>query len=241
MTANRQIARAAGTVMIAFVLSNLVGLVRQILVSLAFGTSQPLDAFYAAATFPDLLFSLLAGGALASAFLPTFTGFLAKEERDGAWKLASALINLVILILSLVSGLAALFAPVLVRDVLFVLKPELDPSLQTQTVDLLRIILIAPTIFGVSGLLMSILNTHQKFWLPALAPVFNWIGWILGILFLVPSMGIYGLAWGYVIGAVLHLVVQLPGLLQLKGRHYVPTLGLDNPAVREVARLMAPR
>ncbi len=227
--------------MIAFVLSNLVGLVRQILVSLAFGTSQPLDAFYAAATFPDLLFSLLAGGALASAFLPTFTGFLAKENRDDAWRLASSIINLVILILSLVSGLAALFAPVLVRDVLFVLKPELDPSLQTETVGLLRIILIAPTIFGVSGLLMSILNTHQKFWLPALAPVFNWIGWILGILFLVPTLGIYGLAWGYVIGAVLHLVVQLPGLLQLKGRHYVPTLGLDNPAVREVARLMAPR
>ncbi len=227
--------------MFAFVLSNLVGLVRQILVSLAFGTSQSLDAFYAAATFPDLLFSLLAGGALASAFLPTFTGFLAEERRDDAWKLASAIINLVILILSLVSGLAALLAPALVRHVLFVLKPDLDPSLQTETVDLLRIILIAPTIFGVSGLLMSILNTHQKFWLPALAPVFNWIGWILGILFLVPTLGIYGLAWGYVIGAILHLIVQLPGLLQLKGRHYVPTLGLDNPAVREVARLMAPR
>src|SRR5258706_5056781 len=109
------------------------------------------------------------------------------------------------------------------------------------TVDLLRIILIAPTIFGVSGLLMSLLNTHQKFWLPALAPVFNWVGWIIGIIFLVPTMGIYGLAWGYVIGACLHLVIQIPGLLRLDGRHYVPTLGLNNPALREVARLMAPR
>jgi putative peptidoglycan lipid II flippase len=88
---------------------------------------------------------------------------------------------------------------------------------------------------------MSILNTHQKFWLPALAPVFNWVGWIIGIIFLVPTMGIYGLAWGYVIGACLHLVVQIPGLLRLDGRHYVPTLGLGNPAIREVARLMAPR
>jgi putative peptidoglycan lipid II flippase len=240
-TANRQIARAAGTVMIAFVLSNLIGLVRQILVSRAFGTDQSLDAFYAAATFPDLLFSLLAGGALASAFVPTFTGFLANEKRDDAWRLASSITNLVILILSLVSGLAALFAPTLVRHVLFVLKPELDPALQSMTVDLLRIILIAPTIFGVSGLLMSILNTHQKFWLPALAPVFNWVGWIIGIIFLVPTMGIYGLAWGYVIGACLHLVVQIPGLLRLAGWHYVPTLGLNNPALREVARLMAPR
>jgi putative peptidoglycan lipid II flippase len=227
--------------MFAFVLSNLMGLVRQILVSRTFGTNQALDAFYAAATFPDLLFSLLAGGALASAFVPTFTGFLATEKRDDAWRLASAITNLVILTLSLISGLAALFAPTLVRHVLFVLKPELDPALQSMTVDLLRIILIAPTVFGVSGLLMSILNTHQKFWLPALAPVFNWVGWILGIIFLVPTMGIYGLAWGYVIGACLHLLVQLPGLLRLEGRAYIPTLGMNNPAVSEVARLMAPR
>ncbi len=239
--ANKQIARAAGTVMFAFVLSNVMGLVRQVLVSKTFGTNQSLDAFYAAATFPDLLFSLLAGGALASAFVPTFTGFLANENQKEAWRLASTVTNLVILILSLVSGLAALFAPAIVRHVLFVLKPELDPSLQTLTVDLLRIILLAPTIFGVSGLLMSILNTHQKFWLPALAPVFNWVGWILGIIFLVPSMGIYGLAWGYVIGAVLHLLVQLPGLLKLEGRHYAFTLGIGNPAIKEVARLMAPR
>jgi len=217
-TANRQIARAAGTVMFAFVLSNIVGLVRQVLVSNAFGTNQSLDAFYAAATFPDLLFSLLAGGALASAFVPTFSGILAKENRDEAWRLASSVINLVILILSLVSGLAALFAPALVRHVIFFF-----------------------TIFGVSGLLMSILNTHQKFWLPALAPVFNWVGWIFGIIFLVPTMGIYGLAWGYVIGATLHLIVQLPGLLKLDGYHYIPTLGLNNSAVSEVARLMAPR
>lgn len=227
--------------MIAFVLSNLIGLVRQILVSRTFGTNQALDAFYAAATFPDLLFSLLAGGALASAFVPTFTGFLANEKRDDAWRLASAITNLVILILGLVSGLAALLAPTIVRHILFVLKPDLDPALQSMTVELLRIILIAPTIFGVSGLLMSILNTHQKFWLPALAPVFNWVGWILAIFFLVPSMGIYGLAWGYVIGAILHLLVQVPGLLRLQGRRYVPSFELDNPAVSEVARLMAPR
>jgi putative peptidoglycan lipid II flippase len=240
-SANRQIARAAGTVMLAFVLSNIAGLVRQILVSRAFGVTQPLDAFYAAATFPDLLFNLMAGGALASAFIPTFTGFLAKNEREDAWRLASAVMNLVILALSLMSSFAALFAPTLVRNIIFVFKPELDPGLQTLTVDLLRIILIAPAIFGVSGLLMGILNTHQKFWVPALAPVFNWIGWILGIFFLVPRFGIQGLAWGYVLGAILHLCVQIPGLLRLEGCHYSFTFGLENPAVREVGRLMAPR
>src|SRR5512135_2856559 len=93
-TANRQIARAAGTVMLAFALSNVIGLVRQILVSRAFGTRPELDAYNAAATIPTLIFSLVAGGALSSAFIPTFTGFLVKDDRSGAWKLASSIINL---------------------------------------------------------------------------------------------------------------------------------------------------
>ena len=99
-SANRQIARAAGTIMLAFALSNIIGLVRQILISRAFGTDQAIDAFYAASTYPDLIFSLVAGGALASAFIPTFTGLLAKDERASAWKLASSIANLILVILS---------------------------------------------------------------------------------------------------------------------------------------------
>jgi len=227
--------------MLAFVLSNLVGLVRQVLVARAFGTGLEMDAFNAAVTIPDVLFNLMAGGALASAFIPTFTAFLARDERDAAWKLASAVTNLAALALTVASALAALFAPLLVRQVLFALKPDSDPALLDMTVQLLRIILIAPAIFGVSGLSMGILNAHQKFWLPALAPVVYWVGWIVGLVFLVPSLGIYGLAWGYVLGAVLHLAIQLPDLLRLAGRRYSPTFGLGSPAVREVARLMAPR
>lgn len=227
--------------MLAFVLSNIVGLVRQILVSQVFGTSIQMDAFNAAITIPDVLFNLMAGGALASAFVPTFTGLLANDKRDEAWKLASAVTNLVSLALALASALTALCAPLLVSGVLFALKPDADPAILSMTTDLLRIILITPAVFSVSGLMMSILNAHQKFWLPALAPVFYWIGWILGLIFFVPSMGIYGLAWGYVLGAFLHLGIQLPDLLRLAGRRYSPTLGLGNPAVGEVAKLMAPR
>lgn len=240
-TANRQIARAAGTVMAAFILSNIVGLVRQVLVTRVFGTGVEMDAFNAAITIPDVLYNLMAGGALASAFLPTFTGFTTKGDRDGAWKLASAVTNLVSLALILASALTALFAPTLVRHILFALDPEAAPAKLVMTTDLLRIILIAPTIFGVSGLVMSILNAHQKFWLPALAPVFYWVGWIFGLIFFVPSMGIYGLAWGYVLGALLHLAIQLPDLVKLAGRRYFPTFGLGNPAVVDVARLMGPR
>lgn len=245
-TATRQIARAAGVVMAGFVLSNLTGLVRQILVSNAFGTSAEMDAFNAAIRLPDTLFMLVAGGALASAFIPTFTGFLEKEDRAGAWQLASAVLNLVVLILSAASVLLAIFAPVVVRTAL---APEFAPGQQALTVSLLRVLLISPAVFGVSGLVMGILNTHQHFLLPALAPTLHWIGWIVGVIFFVPRLGIHGLAWGAVLGAGLHLAVQLPGVVKLPAAQYTALRlrsgrlrsGLGTPAVREVIRLMGPR
>ena len=236
--AQRQIARAAGIVMAAFVLSNVTGLLRQMLVSRAFGTGPELDALYAAQRLTDVLFNLVAGGALASAFIPTFTGFLTHDDRQGAWRLASGVLNLVFIALVGVSVPAWLLAPALVR---YVLAPGFGPAQVALAASLLRIILLAPAIFGVSGLLMGILNAHQHFLLPALAPSLLWLGMIFGLVVLVPSWGIYGLAWGYVIGAVLHLLVQLPGAARLAAARYWPDLGLRNPAVREVVQLMGPR
>src|SRR5258706_4530151 len=143
--------------MLAFVLSNLVGLVRQVLVRRALRTGLEMDAFNAAVTIPDVLFNLMAGGALASAFIPTFTAFLARDERDAAWKLASAVTNLAALALTFASALATLFAPLLVRQGLLALKPDSDPSLLAMTLQLLRTILTAPSSFGVTGLSMGIL------------------------------------------------------------------------------------
>jgi putative peptidoglycan lipid II flippase len=235
--AQNQIARAAGIVMLAFVVANLTGLARQMLVSRAFGTDSALDAFVAAQRLPDLLFSLVAGGALASTFVPAFTGFLARGDRPGAWRLASGIVTLVLGALAALSLLAALFAPVLIGW----LAPGFSPEVQAVAARLLRIQLIAPAIFGLSGLLMGILNAHQHFLLPALAPTLLWVGMILGLLFWVPAHGIDGLAWGYVLGAALHLLVQLPGLRRLPEIQFTPGTGLGNPAVRHVLRLMVPR
>ena len=238
--ANRQIARAASTVMAAFVLSNLTGLIRQMLVSRAFGTGAEIDAFNAAARIPDLLFSLIAGGALASAFIPTYTGFLMEDDRQDAWRLASAIGNLISLILAAISALSALFAPQIIRYGLYVLVPNFDPSQLNLTISLFRIMLLSPLIFGISGLLMGILNANQVFLWPALAPTMYWLGMIFGVLVLVPSWGIRGLAWGAVLGALMHLFVQLPAFKRLGGQYFA-TLGLHLAAVREVGRLMAPR
>jgi len=223
--------------MAAFVVANLTGLARQMLVARAFGTDPALDAFVTAQRLPDLLFNLVAGGALASTFIPSFTGLLAKNDRAGAWRLASGVVTLVLGVLTAASLLAALAAPLLVRW----LAPGYDAGQLALAAHLLRIQLIAPTIFAVSGLLMGVLNAHQHFLLPALAPTMLWVGMILGLVLWAPDHGIDGLAWGYVLGAGLHLLVQLPGLRRLPELRYTPGWGLGNQAVRQVLRLMAPR
>ena len=162
-TANQQIARAAGTVMFAFIISNLVGVLRGMVITRAFGTSTELDSFNAANRIVEVLFNLVAGGALGSAFIPTFTGFLAREDRPGAWRLASGVINLVMLVLIVVSIVAWIFAPAIVQDGLFVLVPGSDPIQELLTTHLLRMMLPAVVIFGLSGLVMGILNAHQVF------------------------------------------------------------------------------
>ncbi len=233
-----QIARAAGTVMLAFLLSNVVGLVRQVLVSQTFGTSAAMDAFNAAARLPDLLFSLVAGGALGSAFIPVLTELLVQERRAAAWRLASALANLVVAVLAGVSLVAAWAARPIVAHLL---APGFSPEQQALTVDLLRILLLTPAIFGLSGLSMGVLHSHRRFLWPALAPTMYWLGMIFGVLVLAPRWGIYGLAWGAVLGALAHWGVQAPGLARLPARRYVFTWGWDMPEVRRVFRLMVPR
>jgi len=238
-SANRQIARSAGKVMVALLFSNLANLASLILNATTFGTGAEMDAFLAANRVSETLFVLMAGGALGSAFIPTFTGLLIKGERNPAWKLASAMANLVLVLMMVAAILAAVFARPLVH---YVLAPGFaaNPAQEALTINLLRLMLPSAVIFGLSGLVMGILNSHQVFFIPALTPAMYRLGMIFGVLFLTPTMGIYGLAWGVVIGACLHLILQLPSLLRVKGI-YFPTFGLKIPDVRQVGLLMLPR
>ncbi len=232
-----RIARAATQVMALFVLSRALGLAREMVIGAVFGTSAEYDAYLAAARIPDLLFSLMAGGALASAFIPTLAEYFARDDAEGGWRLASAVINLVLVALTLAAGLAWAIAPALVATVL---APGFPPPQQALTVSLMRMMLAAPVLFGVSGVVMGILNTRQHFVLPALAPSLLNLSLIAAAGFLASRMGARALALGYVLGAVLHLAVQLPGLPRV-GARYRPVLTLGDPGVREVLRLMAPR
>jgi putative peptidoglycan lipid II flippase len=238
-SAGRQIARAASVVMPAMLVSQLVGLLAKSLAGSAFGAQSELDAFFTANRFAEILFNLVAGGALASAFIPTFTAFLVREDRRSAWKLLSSLANLVTLVMLVVGTISFIFSDWLVVHVLA--RGFTDPAQQALAAHLLRIQLPSALIFGLSGLVMGSLNAHQRFLLPALAPAMYSLGWIGGATLLGPRFGIDGLAWGVLFGAMLHLGIQLPALIRLPEVRYLPGLGLKMPAVREVAKLMAPR
>ena len=151
VSASRQVARAATTVMAAFIVSNLLGLLRQVLVTRAFGTSPEMEAFTAANRVSETIFALVAGGALASSFIPTFTGLLTLDKKRQAWQLASAISNLALIVLGTISLLAAVFAPQIVIDLL---APGFasDPAKVALTISLLRLMLPSAVLFGLSGL-----------------------------------------------------------------------------------------
>ncbi len=223
--------------MATFLVSRLLGLLRDVVIGAQFGTSGNYDAYVAAFRIPDIIYTLIAGGILVSAFVPTFTGYLAKDDRPGAWRLASAVINLVVVALTVAALIAVVLAGPIVQ---YLLAPGFSPEKQQLTVQLMQIMLVPPIIFGISGVVMGILYAHQSFWLPGLAPSMYNLGIIFGALVLSPALGVYGLAFGAIVGAVLHLLVQVPGLIKIKAE-YSPRLALRDPGVREVMRLMLPR
>jgi len=165
--------------MIGLALSSLIGILATMLISRAFGTQPELDAFNAANRLTEILFSLMAGGALASAFIPTLATFLAREDDSGAWRLAASIANIVLLLMTAVAVVIWLAAPWLVPHVL---APGFTDAAQiAMTVGLLRVMLLTSIIFGLSGLLMGVLNAYQRFALPALAPASYRLGQILGL------------------------------------------------------------
>lgn len=216
--------------------SRALGLVRDIVVTNVFGLGPELDAYYAAFRIPDLIFQLVTGAAIASAFIPVFTGLLAKNRDQDAWRLANASLT-VAFAFTLVLSIAAMIATPL-------LVPLLGPGFTAEQIStaepLIRIMLLSPIIFSASALAMAILNGRKHFLLTAIAPWGYNLSIILGALLLAPIMGIMGLAVGVVAGAAAHLLIQIPGL-RLAGMQFRPRFDLRLPALGEVGRLMVPR
>lgn len=245
---NSQIARAAIIVLLGFLASGVLGLVRTAIIAGTFGTSGAPDAFARAQQIPELIFVLVAGGALGSSFIPVFAR-VRQENEEQAWRLASTVMTLSTLSAILLSGIVMVLAPQIVETIL---APGVAPDLQALTTRLMQMMMVTPAIFAVSGLVMGILHAHQRFVLASLAISMNNIGLIAGALVIAPLLppdagvaqvgdaNIYGLAYGAILSAVLHLVVQLPDLRQIRARlRPLPDIRIDG--VREVLLLMGPR
>ena len=245
---NRQVSEKALIVLVGFLASGVLGLLRIAVVGAQFGTGAANDAFAAAQQLPETVFVLVAGGALGSSFIPVFARFRERDEAQ-AWRLASAVMTCSAASAALFGVLVALFAPQLVGQALFIDRP---PAQQQLVVDMVRLMMITPVIFSVSGLIMGILQAHAAFWLPAAAISMNNIGIIIGALVLAPALpshpdvgqvgalNIMGLAYGAVLSAILHLLVQLPGLFKIRARLRL-LLSLRVPGLLDVLKLMGPR
>ncbi|MCE2489018.1 MAG: murein biosynthesis integral membrane protein MurJ [Anaerolineae bacterium] len=245
---SRQILRATLVVVLGFFASGVLGVLRTAIIASSFGAGAALDAFFRAQRLPELIFVLVAGGALGSSFLPVYARLRAQDE-ESAWRLASAAMTLSALAAGALGALVFLLAPLITAHLL---APGVEPELQALTSELMRAMMLTPLVFSVSGLLMGLLHAHQRFLLPSLAISMNHVGLIIGALLIAPALppdpgaaqvgdaNVHGLAWGAVLSALLHLLVQLPGLRGL-GAQLRPLADWSSPALRDVLRLMGPR
>lgn len=225
----------------ASIVSRLLGLIRDRMLASGFGAGDTLDTYYAAFKIPDLVFNILVLGALSSAFIPVFIQYLEKSRTSAdankeLWHFSNSLLNLLLIGLVAIGVICFIF----VHQLMPIIAPGFSPEKQATTAHLTRIMLISIMFFGVSNITSGVLNSFRRYFSFAFAPVLYNVGIILGIIFLVPKYGVYGLAYGVVVGSILHFCIQLPSLLKT-GYRYQPVLDFKHEGVRKVGKLMIPR
>ncbi len=233
---------AATLVAVGFLGSRLLGALRAAAIAGEYGANAELDAFWVAIRLPDLVFQVLAGATLASAFIPVYARYVLKRGEAEAWRLASLVLNAVLLATIGLAVLMFLLAPWIVPAMAPGLGEDsgLEEELRGDAIFLTRVMLISPVLFAASGMITGILNARRHFLLPAFAPMLYNLAIIIGAVTLSGRLGVEALAIGVIVGSGLHLLVQLPALMAA-GPGILPAVSLRDPGVREVLRLMAPR
>ncbi len=236
---NSRVARAAGVVGIATLLSRIFGFLRDMIVAGIFGAGMATDAFFVAFRIPNLLRRLLAEGSLTVSFVPVFTDYLKNQNRNEALKLANVTFSAVSVLLIFVSIAGIIFAPLIVTAI----APGFIKSPQRYDLTVYLTRLMFPYIFFISlvALCMGILNSLRHFAAPALAPVVLNISIILAALFLRDLFhpSIVALAIGVVIGGILQLAMQFPFLLRMDVK-LRPDFHFNHPGLKRIAALMIP-
>jgi len=234
------LARTSLIIAFFFFIDKVLAFVRVGIISRQYANSvELLDTFNAANNLPDVLFALISGGALAMAFIPLMSEYLTKQGRAAAWELFSRVANLAFVVTGSLAIIIAIFAEPIVNARLGI-APGFSPEQRHLLAELMRLNLIGTVIFSISGLVMAGLQTNQQFILPALAPIMYNVGQIFGAVFLVPRFGIYGLVYGVILGAAMHLLIQVPGLFMYQFK-WTPALDLHNTGLIEALTLLGPR
>jgi putative peptidoglycan lipid II flippase len=240
MTKLSFLARTSLLIAFFFFIDKVLAFVRVGIISRRYADSvQLLDTFNAANNLPDVLFALISGGALAMAFIPLMSEYLTTRGRAAAWDLFSRVANLAFLVTGSIAILVAIFAEPIVNAEMGI-APGFGAEQRQLLAELMRLNLIGTIIFSISGLVMASLQANQHFLLPALAPAMYNIGQIFGAIFLVPRFGIQGLVYGVILGAALHLLVQIPALFRYQFK-WTPALDIRHSGLIEALKLLAPR
>ncbi|MBI4039782.1 murein biosynthesis integral membrane protein MurJ [Candidatus Daviesbacteria bacterium] len=234
-TRQTSILSGAAVLMTTVLASKILALVRDRLLAHAF-SPDTVGVFLAAFRLPDLMFQVLIFGALSVAFIPVFTDYLHKRGEIEAFEFASDILNVVLVLFVLVSSVVFIFA----RPLTSLIVPGFTESQKQITTNLTQIILLGQILLAVGSFFAGIAQSYQRFIIPALAGVLYNLGIILGIVFLVKPYGIYGPAFGVIIGTALHVLVQLPLVASLGFKHRL-NFNLKSWGVKEVTRLMSMR
>lgn len=235
----KTVAGAALIVSTAGILSRILGLLRDRILAAQFGAGDTLDIYYAAFRIPDLVYNLLIVGALSAAFIPVFTGLITKKKEEEAWSLASGLLTLQVIAVVLISITLAVLAPYLMH----LITPGFSDDKTAQAAVFTRIMFLSPLILGASAIFGGILMSFKRFLVYSLAPIMYNIGIIIGAVFFVRIWGEIGLAWGVVLGASMHMLLQY-WAAKFTGFSYQFTNLKEiiyDKSIRKVVRLMIPR
>lgn len=227
---------AASIIMATMMLSKVLGLVRDRLLAHVF-SPEKIDIFWAAFRLPDLIFQIIILGALSVAFIPVFTEHLENKGKEDAFAMARAILNVSLAIFILITIVIYILAQPIIANFI---APGFDIGKQTQVVTLTRIILFGQVILVLGSFFIGISQSFQRFIIPSLSPVFYNLGIILGIVFLSKDFGIVGVAYGVVLGALLHALIQLPLVWSMGFRFRIPPK-FFHPGVKEIMQLMGVR
>ena len=248
-----KLSRATIIVAFSFAINKVLAIVRQLIIARQFGLSAELDVFNVANNVPDMLYSLISGGALAMAIIPVLSEVLSKDGRQESWRVFSRVANIAFLITAILSILVGVFAEPLVKSP-WGIAPGFTTDQQALVVKIMRLDLVATLIFSMAGLLVAGLQANQHFLLPAVAPIMYNLGQIFGAVVLAPQesltiaginlpaygMGVYGIVYGVLIGSLLYFLTLIPGLFRYQFKWF-PGLGTENTHVRKILNMLAPR